>query len=164
VAADNALPSESSSPMPPPMSWPDIRVLSTDNAELDALLGDHLYEFNVSATGIGDGKILWAAITDDSGATIAGLAGHTWGGCCEIVRLWVDGLHRAKGLGSALMLAAETEARERGCAQIVLSTHSFQAPAFYEKLGFRRIASIPDYPKGYEQLYYRKDLAVPLDV
>lgn len=140
------------------MTLPRVRIQSSDNPELESLLDDRIYEFNVRATGISDGQILWAAVTDDSGSTIAGIAGHTWGDCCEIVRLWVEASHRAKGLGSELMLAAETEAIKRGCAQVVLSTHSFQAPSFYEKLGYRRIGSIPDYPKGHEHLFYRKDL------
>lgn len=143
------------------MSLPKIEMFSSDNAELASFLGDRLYDFNVDATGISDGELLWAQITDDSGATIAGICGHTWGGCCEISRLWVDASQRGNGLGSALMKAAEVEARGRGCTQIVLSTHSFQAPAFYERLGFHRLASIPDYPKGHEQVFYIKDLDQP---
>ncbi len=57
------------------------------------------------------------------------------------------------------MQAAEREAVRRGCHQIVLSTHSFQAPRFYEKLGFRRLAAIPNYPKGHEYIIYIKYLS-----
>ncbi len=140
------------------MSPVDITVFSSDNDSLESFLGDRLYEFNVAATGISDGKSLWAAIPGDDETVVAGIAGHTWGGCCEIGRLWVHAPERGRGLGSALMAAAEREARRRGCVQIVLTTHSFQAPAFYEKLGFRRLAAIPNDPRGHEHILYIKYL------
>lgn len=135
----------------------DIRITSQPTLEFVDWLGDRLYEFNVEATGIADGEALVATIERD-GRAIAALSGHTWGGCCEIVYLWVEAASRGKGLGRALVDAAETEARRRGCAQIVLSTHSFQAPEFYEKLGFQRIGAVPNYPRGYANLIYLKEL------
>ncbi|HXQ77176.1 MAG TPA: GNAT family N-acetyltransferase, partial [Gemmatimonadaceae bacterium] len=86
-------------------------------------------------------------------------SGHTWGRCCTIVLLWVDGSMRGSGVGRALMQSAEHEAIRRGCRQMVLSTHSFQAPGFYEKLGFRRHAVIPNNPAGHEDFIYIKELA-----
>lgn len=99
-----------------------------DRPALEAFLGDRLYEFNSTTTGIYDGKLLNASVEDDAGHIVAALSGHTWGGCCEIGRLWVHESMRGTGLGTALMQAAEREAVRRGCHQIVLSTHSFQAP------------------------------------
>src|SRR5689334_11248575 len=46
----------------------------------------------------------------------------------KITHAWVHKRHRGKGLGRALVLAAESEALQRGCEQVVLMTHSFQAP------------------------------------
>lgn len=97
---------------------------------------------------------------DASGNIVAGFAGHTWGGCCELTKLWVHGSQRGQGLGTDLVRAAEREATRRGCETIVLSTHSFQAPLFYEKRGFSKLCSIPGYPKGHEQVVYTKSLTV----
>lgn len=133
-----------------------IEVASTDNSELESLLSERLYEFNSTATGIDDARLLWACVSDGSGKIVGGLFGHTWGDCCKISRLWVHASRRGKGLGTALMKAAEAEAVRRQCRQIVLSTHSFQAPGFYENLGFERAATIPDYPKGHSQIYFIK--------
>ena len=134
----------------------DIR--DDDRPELEAFLGDRLYEFNSRITGIYDGALLNASVEDESGNIVAAISGHTWRGCCEIGRLWVHESMRGTGIGTALMQAAEREAVRRGCHQIVLSTHSFQAPRFYEKLGFRGLAAIPNYPQGYENILYIKDL------
>ena len=138
---------------------PVIHVRADDRPELDAFLEAHINEGNARATGIYDGTSLNASVVDDEGQIVAGLSGHSWGGCCTIMLLWVDEPIRGSGIGRALMLAAEAEALRRGCHQIVVSTHSFQAPRFYEKLGFRPLAVIPKNPAGYEDIIYIKELA-----
>jgi ribosomal protein S18 acetylase RimI-like enzyme len=37
-------------------------------------------------------------------------------------------------------------------------THSFQAPRFYQRLGFKIIGSHVDYPRGHFKHYLRKQL------
>ena len=135
-----------------------IEIQSTDDSGVADFLGDRLYEFNVEATGISDGELMIAVVRDESGSIIAGLSGHSWGGCCEIKQVWVHERMRGKGLGRDLMRSAEQEAIRRGCTQIVLSTHSFQAPGFYEQLGYRKLASIPEYPAGHENIVYIRRL------
>ena len=136
-----------------------IHVRKDDRPELDAFLEARIDGGNARVTGIYDGTSLNASIVDDEGQIIAGLSGHSWGGCCTIMLLWVDESVRGSGVGRALMHAAEEEALRRGCHQIVVSTHSFQAPRFYEKLGFRALAVIPNNPAGYEDIIYIKELA-----
>lgn len=140
------------------MRDPEVVVESGDAAELNAFLDEQLYAFNVAATGIGDALPLHARIEDASRSTIAAITGHTWGGCLEILILWVREEDRGKGIGAALLRAAEAEAVRRGCSQVTLSTHTFQAPLFYEKLGYRRVGAIADYPRGHAKLHYVKRL------
>jgi len=66
---------------------------------------------------------------------------------------------RKQGYGGALMESAESEAIARGCSLIVLDTHSFQAPRFYQRLGYEIIGSHPDYPRGHQKHYLRKRLS-----
>jgi ribosomal protein S18 acetylase RimI-like enzyme len=136
----------------------DIAIGSDHLPELDAFLGDRIYAFNRDVTGIDDGRMLNAVLKDAAGEIEAAVSGFTWGGTCEIEYLWVAERLRGRGIGSALLEAAEREARSRGCHQIVLSTHTFQAPAFYERHGFARLAAILDYPPGSEKITYRKAL------
>ena len=135
-------------------------VMGTDPtpAEVD-VLEHRLYEFNSQVTGVVDALGLSVFGRDAQGELVAGLCGHTWGGCCEIRQVWVHEKRRGQGIGRRLLELAETEARSRGCDQIVLTTHSFQAPEFYRKLGFEIVHSLPDYPRGHQHLQLRKILA-----
>lgn len=122
------------------------------------LLEEKLYEFNSAATGIDDARSLAIFARAPDGEIQAALCGHTWGGCCEIRQLWVHQALRRRGIGRALVDAAESEARSRGCRQIVLQTHSFQAPDFYRKLGFEIVGAVENYPEGHQHLVLRKTL------
>jgi GNAT superfamily N-acetyltransferase len=134
-------------------------VMRTDPTPAEiGFLEDRLYEFNSKVTGIVDGVGLAVFGRDVQGEVVAGLCGHTWGGCCEIRQVWVHEKHRGQGIGRRLLDVAETEARRRGCFQIVLATHSFHAPEFYRKLGFEIVDSLPDYPRGHQHLRLRKVL------
>jgi ribosomal protein S18 acetylase RimI-like enzyme len=72
--------------------------------------------------------------------------------------LWLSAQARRLGLGRRLIQEAERRARRRGSRLIHLSTYSFQAPGFYEKLGFRRCGRISGSPKGAIRYFYVKRL------
>jgi len=137
----------------------DFPPVNENPADSDLhFLEDRITEYNVAITGITDGRILSFFIRDECAEIIAGLYGWTWGTACEIRDLWVREGFRKQGYGTALMAAAELEAISRGCVQIVLDTHSFQAPQFYQRLGFEIIGSHRDYPRGHFKHYLRKSL------
>ena len=121
-------------------------------------LRDKILEFNVDATGYRDGRSLSCFLRDGGGLLYAGIDGFTWGGYAKIEYLWVDESRRGEGLGQALLVAAEGEARQRGCTSIVLDTHSFQAPAFYAKLGYTAVGETVDTPRGHTQTIFQKPL------
>src|SRR5689334_12334632 len=135
------------------MSEPfDLVIGSEPRPDEVQYLEDRIYEFNSSATGIAGGEWLSIFERDGDGRIVAGICGSTWGGCMEIRQFWVDEPRRRRGLGTRLFAAAEHEARRRGCRQILLSTFSFQAPAFYARRGFEVIAAIEDHPRGHRNL------------
>lgn len=138
----------------------NMNPLVTDNPPSGFVseLEDRIYEFNVAATGISDGRLLAIPVKDSHGKLIAGLSGHSWGGTCEIKLLWVAENERGRGLGARLLQTAETEARSRGCNQIVLSTHSFQAPGFYAKFGFVEVGRVHNYPRAHDSILLKKQL------
>tara|TARA_R110002096_G_scaffold237059_3_gene427830 strand:+ start:1115 stop:1561 length:447 start_codon:yes stop_codon:yes gene_type:complete len=90
------------------------------------------------------------------GPMIGGLNGGTAWGWLYISHLWVAADQRHLGLGSALMREVEARAKERGMAGAHLTTASFQARAFYEKLGFQVFGQLDGMPPGGTLYYMRK--------
>jgi GNAT superfamily N-acetyltransferase len=134
-------------------------VLETNPDPRDVrLLDERLYAFNVQTTGITDGKFLASFLRDKDGAAVGGIYGWTWGETCYIRYLFIPAEMRNLGHGRGLMRVVEAEARARGCRQIVLTTHDFQAPEFYRRLGFEMAGRVEEYPRGHQYLTMVKRL------
>lgn len=86
--------------------------------------------------------------SDPAGNVVGGAVGRTWGRCCELLQLWVEPAHRARGVASRLLQRFEQRAAGRGCNVFYLTTLSYQAPEFYRKRGYAMIAKISGYPNG----------------
>lgn len=130
------------------------RLADEDQLELDRLVDSH----NMERSGIQDAMLLSIILRLPDGTLFAGLHGYTWGGYCEVKSLWVAANRRGEGLGSALLNSAEYEAAHRGCGRVLLTTHSFQAPDFYRKHGYREIASVSGCPVGHSYILMSKRL------
>jgi GNAT superfamily N-acetyltransferase len=119
-------------------------------------LEDRLYEYNVEKTGTDDGQWLAIFLRDAQQIIYAGLEGWTWCGSCYIRTVWVHKDLRGQGIGTKLLQTAEQEARRRGCQQMTLSSFSFQAPGFYQKLGYEVLAVLDEHPRSHQHYYLRK--------
>jgi ribosomal protein S18 acetylase RimI-like enzyme len=122
------------------------------------LLLEGLYQYNVEQTGHDDGQWLTILLRDEANQIVAGLHGWTWAGWMKVSFLWVSPEERRQGRGRQLLLAAEAEARKRGCTHATLNTFSFQAPEFYRKFGYKIVATIEGLPKGHRQYALVKEL------
>jgi GNAT superfamily N-acetyltransferase len=119
-------------------------------------LESQINAFNAAATGHADGRLLCIEVRGGHGNLRAGLFGWTWGGCGYVDLLWVRSDQCGSGLGTQLLAAAEQEIRRRGCEQVALSTHSFQAPGFYARFGYTECGRTPAYPRGHDQIHLVK--------
>ena len=119
-------------------------------------LEDRLYEYNVTQTGVDDGQWLAIFIRDDQQTIRAGIEGWTWCGSCYIRSLWVHETCRGQGYGTKLLQAAEHEAVARGCRHMVLDSYNFQAPGFYQKLGYEVFAVLDEHPRHQRNYYLHK--------
>lgn len=117
-----------------------------------------LTAFNSHHIDINEISPLGVFITDADGKKLAGLTGTTCGNWLRIDMLWVSDALRGQGKGSALIRAAEAEARTRGCRYAQVDTASFQARPFYEKLGYTLRFSLSHYPRHHERHYLTKPL------
>jgi GNAT superfamily N-acetyltransferase len=135
-----------------------IRIVDRADGAVVAQLEREIGEFNMATVDVYDGRDLFAVVRDRDGRLTAGIDGWTWGGTGWIEHLWVRSGDRRRGVGGALLAAVEREARDRGCAQLGLSTHSFHGPAFYRRHGFEVSGELPDYPAGHSYLLMRKSL------
>jgi GNAT superfamily N-acetyltransferase len=69
----------------------------------------------------------------------------------DLSKMLVHRRARRRGLGGALMRAAEITARECGKTLLVLDTASDDAERLYERMGWQRVGKIPDFallPQG----------------
>ncbi len=110
--------------------------------ELVAGIRQHKYE----NMGPEDTLPLSVVARDESGKLIGGVSGRTIYKNFLINVVWVDKKTRGTGLGRKLMELAEAEAIKQGCLLAQLDTLSYQAPDFYQKLGFEIIGTVPEFP------------------
>jgi len=116
-----------------------------------------LRAFNASVLGKIDHRAL--TITFREGKEIVGgLVGETFLGWFFVALLWVAEEYRGRGLGRKLMEVAEAEARRRGARNVYVDTFSFQAPGFYEKMGYREFGRLDDFPAGHDRRWLTKAL------
>jgi ribosomal protein S18 acetylase RimI-like enzyme len=122
------------------------------------LLEEQINQYNVRATGFEDYRPLAIFVQDDQQSLVAGISGYTWGGCCEIDFLWVHPDYRRQGYGRELLQTAETEAANRGCHLVFLNSHNFEAPDFYQRLGYTINGIDENCPKGHSRYHLQKRL------
>jgi GNAT superfamily N-acetyltransferase len=97
-------------------------------------------------------------VRDARGQIRGGLAGTTYWGWLTIGLLWLDEPIRGQRYGTRLLAIAEQEALRRGCASSRVNTYSFQARGFYERLGYRVVGQLDDFPPGGASYLLRKEL------
>lgn len=80
---------------------------------------------------------------DASGRPVGGLTAHRVQGWLFIKLLGLTELSRGKGAGREMLEKAEDYARQMGLVGVYLDTFEFQAPGFYERLGYTECGRLP---------------------
>src|SRR4051794_5426134 len=146
------------------MNTPQLPALAVEiepDPEKIPLLEEWLYAFNVAANGITDGPTFGFFLHPADGTATGGAYGWSWADPCHLRYLFVRAALRTQGHGTRLLRSFEQQAMTRGCRQIVLETHDFQAPEFYRKFGFAVTGIVENYPCGHRFFTLVKSLPSP---
>lgn len=95
-------------------------------------------------------------VKNNDGRVIGGLLATLCWNWIEIDILWVEESLRGKGYGTRLLNMIESMAKEKSCTFIKLNTFSFQAPNFYLKNGYKKVAVFEEAPIGSNHYYFKK--------
>ncbi len=137
---------------------PDDLSLTLDTAPpagFQDQLGAAINDF-MAQTVPGESQRFAIRLNDAGGALVGGLSGRIAWDWLFVAALWVHRDRRGQGAGGALLAAAESHAASAGCHSVWLDT--FQACAFYEKLGYTVFGALEDYPQGQTRFFLRKRL------
>ena len=134
-----------------------LRLENTESQK-SQIIGDLIRSYNRSKREAAESEPLNIYVEDDSGELMAGLVAETFGNWLEIEYLFVKEDLRGQGIGSQLLQQAESEAKKRNCRFAFVNTYQFQAPAFYQKYGYKEVFTLKDYPYTGQRHYYQKDL------
>ena len=137
---------------------PRIIVERRDARKAARALWRGLTRFNKEKAGPFHYSRIVISARGKSGRIVGGIILQSYWTETYVELLWLSERARGQGGGRALIEEAERSARRRGSRVMHLNTYSFQAPGFYEKLGFRRAAAVSGSPHGATRYFYVKRL------
>ena len=133
-------------------------ILENTESQKAQKIGDLVRSYNRSKREAAECEPLNLYVEDEHGQLLAGLVAETFGNWLEIEYLFVKEELRGQGIGSQLLQQAESEAKKRNCRFAFVNTYQFQAPAFYQKYGYKKVFTMKDYPYTGQRHYYQKEL------
>jgi GNAT superfamily N-acetyltransferase len=136
----------------------DVRV-TLETQRLDEAaneIRERLLGFNQERVGAFQDVRVVLTVRGAGDELLGGLVGLGFWNGLFIDLVWVDEPARGRGIGTALMRAAESEARKRGWQVCFLSTWTFQAPGFYQRLGYEPFGELKGMPPGHTRTWFAK--------
>ena len=131
----------------PDASSQDLDVVNAGlSAFNDRILGSQQYE------------PMRLLVRDANGQVVGGLLGELYYNWLYIAILWLHEDIRGQGIGSRLMATAEEYAASRGRTHVHVDTLDFQAPLFYQRLGYTVWGELGPYGDGHTRYYLKKTL------
>jgi GNAT superfamily N-acetyltransferase len=142
---------------------PTTQFMSSDSPseEEAGFIHDRLEEHNREQTnGEYDepGTEISLVLKGPEGIVVGGITASTVLRVMHLEALWVAKEHRKQGHGSRLVLQAERIGFERGCIASQTQSFSFQAPGFYQKIGYQVLGIYDGYPDGITEYTLMKRL------
>ena len=138
----------------------EYQIVYDDKPEESAwgIIGRGVGSYNEQQAGDNKFQRLCFVLHAPDQEVVGGVLGETYWDWLYIDLLWVKDELRGRGYGRRLLTLAENEARQRGAKNAYLDTFSFQAPEFYEQLGYEVFGELQDYPAGHQRYFFTKKL------
>lgn len=136
----------------------NYKIISATKEQVESV-GHKIENFNARALDI-KGTVEYEKhyiALDDDEKMIAGIMGYIYLEEVLYVHiLFVDEMHRYKGLGQRLLQTLEQDAKSAGVKLIHLDTFDFQAKDFYLKYGYEVFGILDNCPTGHKRYYMKK--------
>ena len=95
---------------------------------------------------------------EEEGVCLGGINAFRLDTLLMVDRLWVREDQRGRGVGRRLLTAVEERGKRSGAMRVELNTFGFQAPGFYEKMGYRLFGSLEPAVGEWGHYFYVKEL------
>ena len=146
-----------------------IELIENASGELREAVNSQLRAFNraanpawYAAREAADPRPLELFAFADDGRPRGGLFGETQFLWLKVSILAVHEECRGQGIGTGLMNEAERIAIERGCQFAYVDTMEYQAPKFYENLGYEIVGRLANWDShGHSKFFLTKRLTSP---
>lgn len=136
---------------------------AADPAHRAAILAP-LAAHNAAMRGVSEkGVCLGVILRDGEGRVEGGLFGHLWAEWFKVDFAFLPAHRRGHRLGARILSTLEAAAVARGARGVWMQSFSFQAPGFYQKLGYREIGRLLDRPPGFSDSFLIKTAGFGLD-
>lgn len=137
---------------------PSILVSEENYDQLRPLIKKGLLAFNHPFLGEWRDQTFTIYAENEDADIVGGICGSYANDYMKIEWVWIDEQYRGQGLGRKIFNQLHDLALAKNCKYIDLETLEFQAKDFYEKLGFKLIATLPNWVGGYDAYIMRKFL------
>ncbi|MBN1136220.1 MAG: GNAT family N-acetyltransferase [Anaerolineae bacterium] len=136
----------------------DVEVEGDDEFKryLQRILNEH-HETAYPLMEVPKSKRFMIRVTDEAGVVVGGALIWAYWGWLDFSLIALEKKVRGRGLGRQLMAVIEEKAREEGCTRIRVEAFEHEV-GFYQRMGFRVVGQLEDYPEGHSYYWMRKDL------
>jgi len=139
----------------------DLFITDEITANEEEYVKTHLFAYNTKVAPPISGELalnIHFVLKNLDEEIYGGLFGKIYRNCLFVEILWVSEQVRGCGYGKQLMGEAEKMARAEACTFIHLDTFSFQAPNFYQKIGFEVFGVLDNYLDGSKRYFLKKTI------
>ena len=141
---------------------PDFSIDQADDQSI-ATVEDQFQAYNLSKKPLlqDEPAVTFTFLAEEDGQCIGGIFGYSSMYLIGYMEsLWVAEEYRHKGIGTELVNALVKALRDFGCPSVHLDTMSYQAPEFYQSLGFKHFGKLTHPEIGASEMFFVKHLEV----